>query len=319
MLPMTTKKAKKQADSGPVVSVLMPVHNAARYLPKAMESILTQTYRRFELVVVDDASEDKSWQVVQEYKRRYPRLIKAMRLPRQVGAGGDVAANLAYTLARGEFIARMDADDVAKPERLAVQVAYLRAHPEVAVVGGCAQVIDKRGKRVGDKLVELTHEDIYEAFFSVHPMIHPTVMMRRSLLMGSQQLYRIRYDANNDYLTFIELISRGRKFANLPDTLVHYRIHGQNDSLLHIKQRFLNTVKIRWYAVRRFGYKPSGMGIVKLFIQSLMVLVLPERAIIPVYLWVRGIYTPAGVWAGLRRYVKRSSQWLQAQASIGGV
>ena len=275
----------------PLVSVVMPVYNAGSFLVEAVESILSQTLRDFELIIVNDASTDDSLSVILSFAKRYPKRIKVVNLTKNVNMGGDAAGNIGFALAKGKFIARMDADDIAMPERLEKQVEFLKSHPEISVVGSSAFVINKEGSVIGEKKMPCSNEDIYNQFFTFHPMIHPTVMVRRTVSIG-KSLYNLKYQANNDYLTFFSMISSGVKFANLPEKLLFYRFHGKNDSLTRVKSRFLNSLKIRFEAIKDFGYKPGLFSIIKLLAQSMVVFLLPEKVIVPVYLVVRGIIKP---------------------------
>ena len=277
----------------PLVSVVMPVRNAAEFVSDAIESILNQSYRYFELIVVDDASTDGSWKHINRAAKAHPNKMKTIRLRTQLGHGGDSAANVGIMHAKGKYIARMDADDVALPERLELQVRYMQSHPECAVLGSNAHVINKAGEIVGEKITVSDHEDIYREYFVLHPMIHPTVILRRSSLDEGDHLYLTHNTTNNDYLTFFKMISQGKKFANLKQKLLYYRIHGKNDSLARVKRTFLNSLRTRYRAVRDFGYRPTPMAVVKLAAQSLIVLLLPEKLTFHIYLLTRGITRPA--------------------------
>lgn len=281
----------------PLVSVIMPVFNAGNFLRLAIESILNQTYQNFELIIIDDASTDKSWQIISQYKKQNPKKIKALRLKKGLKKGGDAAANIGFQLAKGEFVARMDADDISLPQRLEKQVNYLLNHPDVFMVGSRAWVIDKEGEIVGEKNVSLSHQEIYKNYFIFHPMIHPSIMIRKSEIKR-KNLYKIKYSANNDLLTFFELL-KTKKFVNLPDKLVCYRIHNKNDSLTNVKKKFFNTLSIRVLAVRKFGYKPSIKAIGLNLVQLLTVAVLPEKLILFTYMLAKGIYSFTELWENL--------------------
>jgi glycosyltransferase involved in cell wall biosynthesis len=276
-------KMKRQ----PLVSVMMPVYNAGRFLVPAIESVLKQTYRHFELIIVDDASTDKSRKIIKSYKKRYPRYIRTVFLPKQLNKGGDACANIAFARARGSFIARMDADDIAHPDRLEKQVAYMQEHTDILLLGAQARVIDKNGSVIGDKRVPTGHDQIYNGFFIFHPIIHPTMMIQRRLLPKRDHLYKIKYSANNDLLTFFGLLKYG-KFANMNEELLDYRVHGKNDSLTKPKERFFNTLNIRLQAITN-GYVPTVMGIMMCLLQAGAIVLLPERLIVPLYLYIKGI------------------------------
>ena len=122
-------------------------------------------------------------------------------------------------------------------------------------------------------------------------MIHPTVMIRTNALKSRKQLYQIKYSANNDYLTFFELINSGT-FANLKEKLLYYRVHGKNDSLTHLKERFFNTLKIRRDAIVDFGYRPTLKNLLIVAGQTAFVSVVPERFLYVLYFYMRGLYKP---------------------------
>lgn len=280
-----------------LISVIMPVYNAGNFLCEAIESILNQTTSNFELIIVNDASTDRSGKIIREYAKKYPTKIRAIHLKKNINGGGDAAGNIGFALAKGEYIARMDSDDIADPRRLEKQVKYLQANQKIDVLGSCAYVINSQGEVMGEKNVPLTHKAILQEFFTFHPMIHPTVMMRRSSIM-SKTLYSQELSSNNDYLTFYKLIMTGKRFANLPDKLLSYRLHGMNDSLLKLKRNFINSLRTRYIAVSQLGYKPSLLAVLKLISQCVAVFVLPERVAVEIYLLVRGIrkwsdYRPA--------------------------
>lgn len=282
----------KKGNKNPLVSVIMPVYNAGNFVGEAIQSILNQTYGNFELMVVDDASTDNSWEVISSYKKLYSKKVRVMRLNKNLNMGGDAAGNIGFRMAKGNFVARMDADDVATPNRLEKQVSFLLTNPGVFAVGSSAYVIDKEGGLIGEKKMPLENEKIYKEFFVFHPLIHPTLMFRKAAIKG-KNLYKLQYQANNDYLTFFEMITKGHRFANLPDKLLYYRFHGKNDSLIKVKSRFLNSLKIRLTAIKKFGYRPDFVSLIKLLGQIFVIVILPEKVIVPLYLTIRGIYKPS--------------------------
>lgn len=281
----TTKTA---TTNKPLVSVVMPVYNASLYLKAAVESILYQTYPNIELIIVDDNSTDNSWGILKGYKEQFPTRIKLVRTKKNLNCGGDACANVAISKASGQYIARMDADDIAAPNRIAKQVAFLESHPEVVLVGTQAHVIDKNGVVIGEKNEPVNQKDIHRAYFSYHPMIHPSVMIR-SMIDGKKFSYSIEYDANNDYLTFFKLQCLGFKFANLPEKLLYYRIHGKNDTFTNVKQKFANTYKIRSRMVASFGYRPSIKAWAIHFTQWAIISTLSEKILTNLYLYFKGI------------------------------
>lgn len=269
-----------------LVSVIMPVYNGASFVEEAIESILAQTYRHFELIIINDNSTDNTPNILQAFKQKYPETIKVVNLRSRHGAFG--AANAGIKYAKGAYLAIMDSDDKSHPKRLEKQVAYLKKHPEVIVLGSHTDLIDKNGNTIGKKNFAQEHEAIYYDFFVVHPMVHPSCIIRRSMLPRYDKLYHNQYGINDDYFTFFTLLNYG-KFANIPETLFYYRIHLDNSSLQNLKQKFFNTVRIRIRATKDFKYKPGVINIMKLCVQIGIVSIIPESLLLKLYLVTKGI------------------------------
>lgn len=197
----------------PQVSVVMPVYNAEAYLKEAIESILHQTFKDFELLVFNDGSTDASASIVQSYGDSRIRFFD-----RSVNVGYVHLLNEGIALAQGKYIARMDADDVSYPERLQQQVAFMESHSEVVL---CGTRYIHIGKTVGRGALPCEDEAIRIALLHNNVFAHPSVMLRRSIL----ELNRLQYPIVpiiEDYALWIQLAALG-KFANLPDYLIGYR------------------------------------------------------------------------------------------------
>ncbi len=165
----------------PLISVVMPVYNAEHYVGGAIESILTQTLADFEFLILDDGSTDRTPEILKRYAERDPRIHLVSRPNR----GLVPTLNEGLALARGEFIARMDADDLALPQRFERQVAYLREHPEVLCMGGAAMEIDAAGRDLVVTRNPPDDETIQEFLVTGHNrLFHPTVMMRREPVLA---------------------------------------------------------------------------------------------------------------------------------------
>lgn len=269
----------------PLVSIIIPAYNAERFVAQSIESMLAQTYKNIEIIVVDDGSADKTYSVAKRYERKNPKVKVILHKKNQ---GEPFAANTAFRATRGEFIARMDADDIAYPERIELQVNYMLAHPEIILLGTQAQVIDENGQVTGKKTFPLTHDKIYKAYATYHPVLHPACMFRRSLLPHKDRLMDVGYAPNDDYNTFFGFLRYG-KFANLPQTLMGYRVHGSNISLVHARSKVYNFMRIRTRAVLKLGYKPTPLSILVCGLQALFVTIMPEAWIVPAYSVFRGM------------------------------
>ena len=293
----------------------MPVYNAGKFLKPAINSILFQTYQNFELILVDDASSDSSLTIMKQYKELYPSKIKIIEMGKNLNCGGDRCANEGLKIACGTYIARMDADDIAHKKRLEKQVDYLENNKKVFLLGSNAYVIDRDGKKIGEKNEPATHKDIYNSYFSFHPLIHPTCMMRRKF-KNRNFSYKLSFNANNDYLTFFTLICNGAVFANLPEKLLYYRIHGKNDTFVHMKQKFINTMKIRLQMVSKYGYRPSVRAVVLSVIQTTLFLILPEKILFTMYLASRGIIKKPSLQLTYKSRISLNPSQLLARKSL---
>ena len=199
----------------PRVSVAMPVYNSEKYVAKAVASILAQTFEDFEFLIVDDGSTDASRAILQEYAARDRRI----KLTSRPNTGYLVALNEMLRRARGEYIARMDADDVALPERFERQIQYLDDHPECVLLGSRVIIIDPDGDPLREMGDALTHEEIDNALMNAMGQLvyHPSVMFRRQVVLDLGG-YRPEYYLTEDLDLFLRLAEVGR-VANLAEPL----------------------------------------------------------------------------------------------------
>lgn len=203
------------------VSVVIPVFNAARYLTGAMDSILAQTFRDFEVIAVDDGSTDQSGVILEDYALRDSRV----RVIRRPNTGIVGALNDAIAVARGELIARMDADDISLPQRLEKQVAYLENHPDCVALGTDVLYTDPEGAPLIRHRPAEDHERIAAQLAEGNggAMIHPSVIFRRSAVNKAGG-YRVRYQWVEDLDMYLRLSEQGR-LANLLEVHLQYRQH----------------------------------------------------------------------------------------------
>lgn len=201
------------------VTVLLAVRNGEASVDAAIGSIVAQTYTDWDMILVDDASTDGSPAILDAWAARDPRMT-VIHNPHNLGLAGSL--NVAWPRARGELVARMDADDVSLPDRFEKQVEFLRAHPEVDMLGTGIHLFDYLGRPRGTVFMPERHEQLASAIWKGAPVFHSTVMMRRRLLeaMGG-------YDATlrraEDHDLWLRAYRRFR-FANLQVPLVNYRM-----------------------------------------------------------------------------------------------
>ena len=226
----------------------MPVRNALRFLRPAMESILQQSFESFELIVVDDGSTDGTAEALRGYRDPRVRLLK------NAGQHGVVQAlTIGMAAARGEYVARMDGDDVSHRERLATQVAFLDRERAVALVGTCANAIDEGGVVGGVMRVPTSSAEIHRLLPKRNTFIHPSVLFRRRavLELGGYQAVRPEASMAQDYHLWLRLEER-YPLANLPEVLLDYRVHeGQVSTRNLIRQLECADLARRMAAKRR--------------------------------------------------------------------
>ncbi len=202
------------------VSVLMPVFNSEKYLSDAVESILAQTFTDLEFLILDDGSTDESLRMLERFAARDRRV----RVTSRENKGIFVSRNELLEASQGEFIAVMDADDVALPERLSLQVDFLRAHPEVVCVGGAMEMIDGAGRYLTRLLLPTSDRAIQEdALKGAGSIAHPCAMIRKAALVQING-YDARMTVAGDLDLWLRLGEIGQ-LANLDEALIRYRLH----------------------------------------------------------------------------------------------
>lgn len=206
--------------AAPLVDVLMAVRNGQQFLGAAVDSILSQTYRNFRFIIVDDASTDQTPHLLQEYAAKDPRIV----LLTGAGEGLATALNLGLALAEGEYVARMDADDISMPERLEIQVEFMRRCPDIVALGTQAVLIDQNGRVLRHRRLPTGSEKIRKRLEERNCLCHPTVMMRADLLK-SVGGYRDKFRTSQDYDLWLRLMRFG-EIENLEKPLLFYRKHG---------------------------------------------------------------------------------------------
>lgn len=207
--------------TNPLISIVMSARNAATYLDASLDSVASSSIENFEFLVFNDASEDETESILDDWSRRDQRL----KIFHRDEARG-LAANLAegVQMARGNFLARMDADDLCHPDRLVRQLDFLKANPDIALVGTWVQKIDEDGKCAG-KLTPPPDPVGVDWELQLHPVfVHPSVMIRLDILKESGLNYDPDCGPGQDYELWSRLLE-GRRGANLPESLMDYRVH----------------------------------------------------------------------------------------------
>jgi hypothetical protein len=233
----------------------MSVRDGEAFVTAALSSILGQTVTDLECIVIDDGSRDDTPALLQRAARTDDRL----RLVRQEGAGGLVAAlNLGCSLARAPLIARMDADDVALPDRLARQLERLAQEPALVVLGGAARFVDAQDRLLPSDPTPVGPRTLAQALARGDcPLIHPTVVMRRAAFEAVGG-YRACIAHAEDYDLWLRLSERG-ELDNLPDPVLRYRRHPQQVSIRHHAEQAVSNLAARASARARRAGQPDPL------------------------------------------------------------
>jgi glycosyltransferase involved in cell wall biosynthesis len=280
-------------NSPPTVSVVMSVYNGERFLSEAVQSILGQSFSDFEFVIVDDGSTDKSSEILAQYMRRDDRI----RVHRHTNKGRAVSLNIGIELSKGRYIARMDADDVALPNRLKEQVDFMELHPEVGLLSGSYERIDAKGQPLDTVRLLPRDEEIKVAMLVSNAMCHPAAMFRREVAMACGGYRKVFLDAD-DYDLWLRMSER-IQLANLEQPILRYRVHSKQASIANSRHQMLCVLAARTGAVFRKQGRPdpfSGveeitpellgkLGVTKAEIQDCFQEVRTFRDGFRVYLW----------------------------------
>jgi len=224
---MALHQARAGQLNRPQVSVIMAVFNGEKYVKLAIDSVLNQDFDSLDLVIVDDCSSDETPEIIRGYQD--PRLV-CIRNDSNLGQTKSLNVALAY--ARGEFISRIDADDVYMPGKLRQQYAFMRANPKVAVCGAWAIKIDAEGQETGFESLPTRPEDIKFRILYRSPVCHVSVMMRHSII-SKYGSYDSRFRFAADFALWSTLVRNGHVIANIPERLVLYREFPQSLGAIH--------------------------------------------------------------------------------------
>lgn len=214
----------RSTENKPIVSVVMPVYNQQPYVEEAVRSILVQTFTDFELVAIDDGSTDDSLQILQRLAGADARI----RVYSQENRGRAATRNRGLELARADLVAMMDPDDVAMPERLALQMTYMEAHPECVALGGQFESVCMEGLPLFASDLPLEHVGIEARLLDDDGQaLHQGVSILRRRVCLEAGGYDQRYASGEDTDLFLRMALKGR-LANLPEVLLRYRQHPKN-------------------------------------------------------------------------------------------
>jgi glycosyltransferase involved in cell wall biosynthesis len=233
----------KEANVG--ISVVLAVYNGEKYLREAIDSILAQTFTDYEFVIINDGSTDATSPIILSYSD--PRIVY---IENETNKGLIYSLNKGVSISRGKYIARMDADDIALPQRFQIQFDWLEAYPEIGICGSNIEAFFNTKRKSIIIRFPKTDELIRVYTFFQSPFSHPSVMMKREILVKNELSYPTQYLHAEDYALWIELLKYTKAY-NIPWVLLRYRIHDESVTANTIEdQNFVNSVLIQNQYIR---------------------------------------------------------------------
>jgi glycosyltransferase involved in cell wall biosynthesis len=236
------------------VSVIMPAYNAEKYVEKAVNSILEQSYTEFDFVITDDCSTDRTYEILCGLKDKDPR-IRLFKNLKNSGIANTL--NKCIEHAEGELIAVMHADDIALPKRIEVQRELLLENKELRAVGSHCLLINQHDEPIGTILPSADKYDVFlELFLKNIAFPHPSAMYWKAAFLNAGR-YSSEYDGLEDLDLWLKLLSQGCVFSNAPYQLMQYRIHGEQTSQNFKEIDLIKNYKIFCDFVNNIGMKTS--------------------------------------------------------------
>ena len=232
----------------PCISVIMPVYNVERYVSNAVESIINQTFEDFEFIIIDDASTDNTHNIVSSYKD--PRII-LIKNKKQMGVA--LSLNKGIRCAQGDYIIRMDGDDISSEKRFEVQISYMKHNTRIGICGSHMDIIDKNGTLISSQKKRIGYENIKIGLFWGHTSLaHPSIIMRKNLL----DKFQLRYDQAYYYAEDYDLFCRSSLnfvMDNIPEKLIKYRVHTESVSNRYNEHQRIDARMALFLHLRRLG------------------------------------------------------------------
>ncbi len=244
----------------PLVSIILPTFNESiNVLEASLKSLFKQTFRNFECIVVDDSTDLALADFCKQLCLQDSRFVY-VKPPNRLGLVASL--NLALQKARGDWVARFDANDICMPDRIAQQVEFLSKNKDVDVLGGAVEVVDDSLNRLGFKFYPKTHDEIVKKSYFINPLAHPTVMFKRDLVL-KVGCYDSSFKSAEDLELWLRLMNKGAKFANLDQILIQYRQSTLSRSYLN--WRFNVKARIKNFCVTHLLRRVAGIIMINLW------------------------------------------------------
>lgn len=226
----------------------MSNYNNDEFLIKSIDSVLNQSFKNFEFIIIDDASTDNSWKIIKEFSKKDDR-IKTIKNKKNKNIVRSV--NKGLLLAKGKYIARFDSDDVCKKERFEKQIHFMEKNPQIGVCGSSINFINKKNEKIGKKIYPQNNHEIRKIILSRNPFCNPTTLIQKKCF-DEFGLYNPKFLYAEDYEFWLR-INQKYKFYNFTEPLLNYRVSEKNCSIIKQKEMIFVTVKVKKMAVKEYN------------------------------------------------------------------
>jgi len=234
----------------PTVSIIMPVYNAEKFVAQAVESVLKQSFSDFEFLIYDDGCSDKSIEIIQQFKDKRIHIFSDSK-----NAGIVKRLNFLIEKSTGQYIARIDADDIWYPEKLKKQIHFLNSHHDVMMVACFAKFIDKNNHELKIRFKQYSSDKDIKKNLPCHNfIIHSSVVFKKDIF-NAVGLYRNKYLHAEDYDMWLRLINNKIKFSIISDTLLSYRISTTSINSRFKRIQSKNVIKLKLSFYKKHGFK----------------------------------------------------------------
>lgn len=237
----------------PLVSILLPVHNCERFLTDSLKSLVGQSYRQIEIIVIDDRSSDNSWKILREFAKRYKKLRIYKNIKRY---GIGVTLNRLARRAKGDFLAFASSEDISAQARIKKQVQFLLNNQDVAAVGSQCYFIKKNNKRIGKSNFPLENKSIYKSPLHGVSMQFETVMINKNLLPKDL----IKFQTDSTHFVYSDVLMKilpYGKFANLPNFLHSHR-NNPEEYFSDLRSHIISLLKLWITSIANYKYQLSA-------------------------------------------------------------
>lgn len=262
----------------PLISIIMPAHNTQEYISSAIESILRQTFKKFELIIINDFSTDNTLEIVKTFLKKDSR-VKIISNNIKLNIAGSL--NKGIATAQSNIIARMDSDDMSVPSRLELQYKLINSSNDIAAVGSDIIIIDSAGNEIGLRKYPDLSAELKNCLFKYSPFAHPVVMFRKDVFeeVGG---YNPKYSPTEDLDLWFRM-GKNYQFRSIKEPLLKYRVYVKSSSHRKIKDLEILVFKIRLDAITKYGYWPNLYDIIYNLFQFITLWITPAKYRIKLY------------------------------------